>query len=63
MSLDKKIRRALDVKRKLWEEGFVAGLEAAAGLHEQTQLARGTRPDLEDTAPYPIIDLDLIKVG
>lgn len=60
--LERKLRKALDEKRKSWEQGFAAGIEAAAGLHEQLSLARGTRPDLEDTAPYPIIDPDLIVI-
>lgn len=55
-NLERKLRELLDEKRRAWEQGFAAGIEAAAGLYDQAKLARGT----EDTAPYPIIDPDLV---
>lgn len=57
--LDRRIRAALDDRRRAWEQGFAAGIEAAASA----QLARGTRDfGDEPTTPYPIIDPDLIMV-
>ncbi len=62
LAFDRQLRRQLNSRRLAWEQGFIAGLEASARL-EEPHIARGTR-DLEDlpTAPYPIIDIDLIMV-
>lgn len=51
-----------DERRRIWERGFVAAMELVAASAEAPALARGTR-EWEDapTAPYPIIDLDLVN--
>ena len=48
-------------RRRIWEAGFAAAMELVAASADPPKLARGTR-DLEDapTAPYPVLDLDLI---
>lgn len=57
--VDRSLRGSLDQRRRAWEQGFAAGLEVAA-----RQLARGTRDFTaeEPTAPYPIIDPDLVII-
>ena len=60
--VDRNARDALDARRRAWQQGFTAGLEIAA---QQLTLARGTRDLIaadEPTAPYPIVDPDLIVI-
>lgn len=62
-SFDRQLRAVLDQRRRDWELGFVAALDLMAQREAEPKLARGTR-DVEDmdTAPYPIIDPDIIMV-
>lgn len=51
-------------RRRIWERGFGAAMELVAQLSDPApHIAKGTREDLQDlpTAPYPIVDLDLIE--
>ena len=52
-------------RRRIWERGFGAAMELVAQASDPTiALARGTRDlELQDlpTAPYPIVDPDLIE--